>query len=69
MRQANELPFGFHLDDAPQGELAETAGWFDLSAVFIPRETGRLDLSRSFLVSRTPFFGPQRTGQTLLRGE
>ena len=38
--QANELPFGFHLGDAPQGELAETAGLLDLTAVFIRRKTG-----------------------------
>ena len=38
--QANERPFGFHLGDAPPGEWAETAGGFDLTAVFIHRKTG-----------------------------
>ena len=38
--QADELPFGVPLGDAPQGELAETACWFDLTAVFIHRKTG-----------------------------
>ena len=38
--QANELPFGLHLGDAPEGEWAETACWFDLTAVFIHRKTG-----------------------------
>ncbi len=48
--QADELPFGLHLGDAPQDELAETACLFDLTAVFIRRETGRLDWSLSLLV-------------------
>ena len=33
--QANELPFGLHLGDAPQGELAETARLFDLTALLV----------------------------------
>ena len=60
--QANELPFGLHLGDASQGELAETAGLLDLTEHW-------LDLSLSFFVGRTPVLGSQRTGHTLLRGE
>ena len=60
--QANELPFGLHLGDAPQGEWAETAGLLDLTEHW-------LDWSLSFLVDVAPCFRPQRTGQTRLRGE
>ena len=42
--QADELPFGLPLGDAPQGELAETADVLDLTAVFIHRETGPVRL-------------------------
>ena len=60
--QADELPFGLHLVEAPHGELAETAGWFDLTEHWF-------DWSFLFLVRLTPLFGSQRTGHPLLRGE
>ena len=60
--QANELPFGVHLGDAPHGELAETARLLDLTEHW-------LDLSFAFFVDVTPCFRPQRAGHTLLRGE
>ena len=67
MGQANELPFGFPLGDAPQGEWAETAGWLDLTEHWLTEHW--LDWSFWFLVEVAPGFRPQRTGQTRLRGE
>ena len=67
MGPANELPFGFPLGDAPQGEWAETAGVFDLTEHWLTEHW--LDWSFWFLVEVAPCFRPQRTGQTRLRGE
>ena len=36
--QADELPFGWHLGEASQGELAETVGVFDLTAVLVSED-------------------------------
>jgi len=62
VRQADELPFGFHLLKSSHRKLTEATGLFDLSEDWS-------DLSLSFLVGCTPIFRSQRTGHTLLRRE
>ena len=66
MGPANELPFGFPLGDAPQGEWAETAGVFDLTEHWLTEHwltEHWLDWSFWFLVEVAPGFRPQRTGR------
>ena len=55
MRQADELPFGFHLTESSHRELSETAGWFDLTAVLADRKTGGSTGPFRFLSVARPF--------------